>query len=311
MGYVIGIDGGGTRTHALLASLEGEVLGAGWAGASNLLRVGPQVTRDSIAAAVAQAQEAAQSDELHRQVVGEWRLCGVCVGFAGADRREVHEQLERILHDLLGDVPVLLKNDAEIALAGAHGTGPGAVVLSGSGSIALARGADGKVVRGGGWGWIVGDEGSATWVARQALTRLMHEHDQRAASSSLLSHLEVSRAADLIWKLHSDPSPSSVLAAIFPKVLAAARDGDAFAQGLLQDAGRELADLGVSVMCRAVAPDTGWGVVYGGSVLIHSPYTLHSFEESLQRQLPGVRIMAPRGTPAEGAVRLAIELVTR
>src|ERR1044072_3714040 len=157
---VVGVDGGGTKTEAVIMDASLRVIGGGHAGPSNPLRVGIA----GAAAAVREAiDNACASAKLRR---GD--LIGAQIGLAGARRRELGERMRETLLPLgIGDIEVV--TDANIALYGATDGAPGLVVIAGTGSICCGINARGKRFCAGGWGPVAGDEGAGAWIARRAL----------------------------------------------------------------------------------------------------------------------------------------------
>ena len=159
---VVGVDGGGTKTEAVILDSHLEVIGEGLAGPSNPLRVGIA----GAAAAVREAiDNACASAKLRR---GD--LAAAQIGLAGARRRELRERMRETLMPLeIGEIEVV--TDANIALYGATGGAPGLVVIAGTGSICCGINARRKRFCAGGWGPIAGDEGGGAWLARPGETQ--------------------------------------------------------------------------------------------------------------------------------------------
>ena len=147
---LIGIDAGGTKTAAL-ARLDGPATRFSGPGAQ-VLRDGTEATADALASIVEEARAAHGGPTLGR----------VVVGLAGAGRAEQREAMTHALQARLGEVPVDVTHDAEIALEAAFGESGGTVVLVGTGSCVYARTDEGEAFRAGGWGATLGDDGSGT-----------------------------------------------------------------------------------------------------------------------------------------------------
>jgi N-acetylglucosamine kinase-like BadF-type ATPase len=156
---VVGVDGGGTKTEAVIMDANYQVIGDGRAGPSNPLRVGIA----GAAAAVREAIDSAcASAKLRRN-----DLLAAQIGLAGARRRELRERMRETLAPLgVGEIQV--GTDADIALYGATDGAPGLVVIAGTGSICCGINARRKRFCAGGWGPIAGDEGGGAWLARRA-----------------------------------------------------------------------------------------------------------------------------------------------
>ena len=160
MEHVIGIDAGGTKTVCLLANEHGEILARARGEGANLQAVGELQVEKILHTVMAQA-------------IGDRRIvpAAICLGIAGVDRPHDNAIIRGIMRRIGLKAPVLVVNDALVALvAGAGDEGPGIVLIAGTGSICYGRNAAGQAARAGGWGYLLGDEGSGWWIGREALT---------------------------------------------------------------------------------------------------------------------------------------------
>jgi len=301
MKYFLGIDGGGTRTVAAVADERRRIIGRGVAGPSNPLKVGfPAAERDVLRAARRALREAKAKPS---------DLKAVCVGLAGVDRPPVHR---RLLGWLRRSIPAefhLLTSDAATALRAALGSSPGAVVISGTGSIAYGRDARGRVLRSGGWGTLFDDAGSGYDLGRKAIAAALRDYDGRGPHTQLLANIVKAFRLPDITRVILRPLEPREIAALFPLVLEAARRRDFVALELSDQAGRDLADLAAALVRRF-----GWQrrvvpVVCAGGVLRSSPRVRGSFARHLRRLAPGARVLLLRRPPVEGALALARDLV--
>ncbi len=291
MTLVVGVDAGGTKTVAAVAERGKELVReTGPAGTVRPGRVLASAT--AIASTVRQA--------LAR--VGKVRADRLVVGAAGVGR----EEERRALHAALraeGIAPtVSVTTDIEIALTAAFGTKPGIVLLAGTGSFAVARRKDGSLVRQGGYGWQMGDEGSGYALGRAGLLAVGRAHDGRgpatALSEAVPSAARVATFNELVrWAITALPTEVAGVAAA---VLQCAAAGDAVALELVQEAADELAALVVPLL--AAAPANGAAVAVAGGLLDNEP--LRSLTRAaLQRH--GVKMLDDALDPVVGALRLA------
>jgi N-acetylglucosamine kinase-like BadF-type ATPase len=177
MGYSLGFDGGGTKTDCVLLDPNGAAVGEGRSGPANPLRCGYDVAFSSLREAAAGAIAAAG--------IRLADITGVCAGIAGAGRSSV---VLRIMEFLAQEFPLALTQvatDYEIALEAAAGTGPGVVLIAGTGSVAYGRNAAGEAVRAGGYGPWIGDEGSAFEIGRRAVSAVARVRDGDAQVTAL------------------------------------------------------------------------------------------------------------------------------
>ena len=168
MPYYLGIDGGGTKTTCAVGD-DVHLLATAVSGPSNIVRVGGSQARESLLQGVQQACAAAG--------ITPRQVAGTCVGGSGA----AHPELAAVVRDCLSEVlssPIDVVGDMQIALEAAFDTGPGVIVIAGTGSIAYGRDQQGRTVRAGGWGFAIGDEGSAHWIGRSAVNSLLRASDR-------------------------------------------------------------------------------------------------------------------------------------
>src|SRR5215472_2355323 len=172
----LGVDGGGTKTLAVVMDEENGVLGEGAAGPSNPLRVGVASAAAAIREAIDRACAAAH--------VRRGDIIAGRIGLAGARRAELRTRMVDAIRNLdIGDIEVV--GDADIALFGATDGEPGVVLIAGTGSICCGVDERGERACAGGWGPLAGDEGSGAWIARRALRAIAHAADGRGPATSL------------------------------------------------------------------------------------------------------------------------------
>jgi N-acetylglucosamine kinase-like BadF-type ATPase len=241
--------------------------------------------------------------------------CVIHAGLRGLSVPGRREGLSIELSARLPQADVRISNDALIALWGGLAGRDGVAVLAGTGSIALARSADGREGRAGGWGYLLGDEGSGYWLGREAVTAYLRKLEGRA-SASVLSDL-VSQALGrqahsvphVIGWLNADQSQVARLANLAPLVSQAAQAGDLLARDILSRAGEALADLATSAV-RQVWGDAVpraltvacCGGVWSAGHLLGAP-----FELALGQRLPGAVSGPPELPPVAGALLLAMD----
>ena len=299
MAIFLGIDGGGSKTACAVGD-ESSILGTWVAGGSNVVRVGEQQARVELQAAIRQACAVAG--------VAPSVVCGACVGIAGAARPEVNRVVQQIVAELVaGDVEVV--GDMEIALEDAFGSGPGVVVIAGTGSIAYGRNPCGETARAGGWGFAVSDEGSGHWIGRRAVSAVLRARDEGVANAldeAIQREWNTHTLEQLVRKANASPPPD--FAALLPAVTRAAEESaNMLAAGILHAAGDELAALGLAVVHR-LFPDGIAHVAMSGGVFRHSSLVRDNFCQRLRFEAPGVLINPELADPLQGAVQRARSL---
>ena len=302
---VIGIDGGGTNTIATLAKRDtGEVLGRGTAGPSNIQSVGVATGLKALDESIDRAFQAAN---LPRAKVG-----GATLGLAGVDRQEgldvIHGWAARVA---LAD-HVLVANDATLLLAAGTPDGWGLAVIAGTGSIAFVKQPTGEVGRCGGWGYTLGDEGSAYMIALTALRASCRSADKIGPSTVLLERflkrMNLANPPDLIPAVYRGPWDRAAIAGMAPLVLEAATEGDEVASRIVQHEATELACTAASAVKNNGLQAIGIPLALAGGVMLGSETYRNFFLAALQHNgvQPGATQLVP--DPAIGAVVLARRL---
>lgn len=297
--YFLGIDGGGTKTTCTVGD-ETRVLATATAGPSNIVRIGESQTRESLQMSVRQACAAAG--------ISPEQVTRTCVGGSGAARPELAEIVRGILAEIIS-TPIDVVGDMQIALEAAFDAGPGVIVIAGTGSIAYGRDRHGKTIRAGGWGFAIGDEGSAHWIGRAAVSAVLRTSDLQgeagiSASPSLAEDLcrkwGVTSLLDLARAANSIPPPD--FASLFPAVAAS---NDELARQVLRQAGRELAQVAGIVIRRLFAEETVVPVAMTGGVFGHSELVRQVFYNELRKLESRAQVNPKVVDPVEGALRTA------
>src|SRR5262249_55266256 len=228
-GYFLGIDGGGTKTQSVVMDATGRVLGEGTSGASNPLRVGIDQAMENIVSAAARAAEEAG--------LRMTQITSAVVALAGISHPIHFHAVKQALDSALGVKDLELVTDAQAALVGALDGQAGVVIIAGTGSIALGVNRAGEMVRSGGWGPELSDEGSGYDIARRALRAVAAEFDGRSASTKLsqliFRRLGVETAADLPGVIYSSNRDPVEIASLAELVTEAADSGDEVAESIL------------------------------------------------------------------------------
>ncbi len=301
---VVGVDGGGTRTRVLLADIDGRPL-ARVEGEATALRPGEErQSADIIIALVREALVAAERTET--------RPSTIVVGVAGGGQERAAQALWQALASsrLADDVNVV--SDAEIALDDAFGDAAGVLLVSGTGSVAFARAPDGRIERCGGWGPVMGDEGSGAWLGRRALSVITAAQDGREPETTLggaiLTALEAESLESLIpWAADATPADFAALA---PVVAQVASQGDLRANALVSLAVEELV-LHVRTLARRCFADerASVPVACAGGMMGKGSLVRKRVEQRLKTSVPGAVVRAEEVDAARGAVRRARRLM--
>jgi N-acetylglucosamine kinase-like BadF-type ATPase len=228
------------------------------------------------------------------------------VGSHGCDSDKDCAALQARLASLIAGTVVVL-NDSELVPPAAGKTG-GISVICGTGSIAVTRRPDRGMIAAGGWGWYLGDEGSASGLVREAARAVRTALDQGAAlddcGKSLMNAVAISNPVELGRAL-SERRSAAEIGALAPLVFAAAQAGSALALRVIEDGGRALAIL---VQRLAERGALGADIVTGGGVITRQPLLFQAFREALGGLLPDRTLSLLREPPVLGAMTLAREL---
>lgn len=300
---VLGLDIGGSKTHAILAGGDGAGLAECTAGSANIASVGHE------AAAAALDEIAARLGAGNRDSHG---IRTVFAGAAGADTRDGRDRLAALLSRRFPGARIRVVHDTRIILA-AGGLEAGTVLISGTGSAAWARTGDGREARAGGWGYLLGDEGSGYAVARGAVRNALSEHDgglpAGALTALLLERTGAAEPADLLDLFYRNPE-RRYWAGLAGTVFDLAARADRVSAAIVDDAARHLAALAVAVNARlGIIPAAGHAappVLLAGGMLVNQPALAARVGELLaERGLADVRVLDR--APAWGAVKLALD----
>jgi N-acetylglucosamine kinase-like BadF-type ATPase len=300
MFHVLGIDAGGTKTVCQLADENGAVVSEARRGGANLQAVGELQVEKIL-------HEVMEEAIGHREIMP----AAICLGIAGVDRPGDSATVAAIMKRIGYKARVLVVNDALVALeAGAPGQ-PGVVIISGTGSISYGRNNQGEAARSGGWGYVLGDEGSGYWIGRAALRAVLRQADHRGPTTMLtpllLEYFGVRQPQELIHEVYHTNLKPAAIGTLARCVQSAFGEGDAVAIGILRGGANELETFAMSVARRLGLVGQPFPFILAGGIFRAVPW----LKEELERRLP---VVAPRsevhmleGEPAAGAVRLALQ----
>jgi N-acetylglucosamine kinase-like BadF-type ATPase len=300
MFHVIGIDAGGTKTVCQLADASGEIVAETRGPGANLQAVG-------------ELQVEKVLHDIMEEAIGDRPIVPavICLGIAGVDRPDDAVIVRGIMKRIGYKARVLVVNDALVALEAGIPGQPGVVIISGTGSICYGRNAQGEAARSGGWGYVLGDEGSGYWIGRAALRAVLREADERGAQTALtpllLEHFGVTRAQNIIHEVYHTNLKPSAIGALARCVHAAYLEGDQVAVGILRGAANELEAAAISVARRLDLFGTPFTFILAGGIFRAVPW----LQEELARRLPvvarGANVMLLDKEPAAGAIAFALQ----
>jgi N-acetylglucosamine kinase-like BadF-type ATPase len=290
------VDGGGSKTRAVVVDQEGRELGRATAGSSNYTAVGVEQAAAAVTDAVAEAV---------RSAGGQVPVRALWAGLSGIDRPGAREQLMPLIQSLAREIR--LTNDAEL-LFGALPGGVGVVLIAGTGSIALGRDSNGTSARAGGWGHLMGDEGSGYDIGRRGLNAAARAADGRGPATALLAaflrHFAVDRPLDMIAPIYRSTEKAAI-ASLASIVFECAQAGDHVAAGIIADAARELAHAALAAGVQLGLDNELMPLALAGGLLIGHP----SFRNEVVRVIRAARPVGQVCVVDDPALRAAQGLV--
>jgi N-acetylglucosamine kinase-like BadF-type ATPase len=304
MKYLIGMDGGGTKTKCIFTDINLKPIYEITGGPSNFLVIGSEQVSETILnliKEIATTQEIALKD-----------IEAVVLGTTGGGRRSDAEILEaQIIKDAAHKSITINKfrveSDARIALEGAFSGKPGSILIAGTGSIMFGKDEVGEIHRVGGFGRYIGDEGSGYRIGRIGLNAVARYFDGRAKQTKITDLLEqkfsIASSEDLITEVYRN---NFNIAAVAPLVFEAAEKGDVTAQRILEDEADELL---LHILAMKIKLNVELlKVSLIGSLLTNSNYFSYLFNEKIVRKYNDVKIVEAEHSPEYGAALLAKQL---
>jgi len=301
MSYYIGMDGGGTKTKCVLCNENLEVIYETQSGPSNFLTIGTETVADTILDLI--------HDCINERNIPFDKINGIVLGTTGAGRESDALKLESAVYNLAMTNNFALRNfkvvsDARIALEGAFSGNSGSILIAGTGSIMFGKDNQGNIHRVGGFGRLIGDEGSGLTIGRKGLNIFSKFLDGRGKDSLLFKKIEdkygISDQSQLIIKVYSDGISIQDIA---PLVIESASNGDQLCNNILEEETNELL-LHIAAMSKHLLDDK-MKVVFIGGTITHDNFYSKMLNEKINTFLPKIKIQKPDFSPEIGAVIMA------
>jgi N-acetylglucosamine kinase-like BadF-type ATPase len=301
MKYLIGIDGGGTKTDCAIADLSAKIIHQSAGKPSNFLIIGVEEAVENIFALVEENLFALEGDFADvKQIV---------IGVAGAGREEDAILLEKGFKDYAELEGIHFKgvkvlSDAHIALEGAFPNSAGCILIAGTGSILFGKNEKGVIHRVGGFGRMIGDEGSGYSIGRKALNAVSKASDGRGEetliSELLNAKMSSGSANGIINKVYKEKLDVASVAKI---VIEAAEEGDLIAEDILDEEADELV-LHIKSLINKIHTDK-LNVSFSGSLIDNKNFYSDLLKRKIKSTLPRVTVVKPFSSPVTGAILLA------
>lgn len=305
MQYVIGIDGGGTKTLLKISDLKGNLLAVCEGGPTNINSMDKEYVSDGIKKLINEGV-----GKIHEST--ENCRC-LCIGAAGVDRQEDKKIMADIIRGAGIKNEIVVTNDAETALYGGVLGDEGIIIISGTGSICFGRNRDGQTSRAGGWGHIIGDEGSGYDIGKRALISIARSHDGRDKETLLtemvLEYLNLNSPEDLIDFVYRSSAGKKEIADIAKVVDEAFKLGDRTAEQILKACAEELYICTLPVIKNLGFSDKAVPMAVNGSVLVKNEYVFGEFSNYINTAYPLINITKMKNDAAWGAVLISLGFV--
>jgi N-acetylglucosamine kinase-like BadF-type ATPase len=299
--YLIGMDGGGTKTKCVITNYNFNPLHECQGGPSNFLIIGTEQVSETILSLILESTA--------KLNISTDDITSILIGTTGAGRENDANKLRDDFISYAKSKGYIfnsfnVESDARIAIEGAFSGNAGALLIAGTGSIIFGKDKNNNVHRAGGYGRLLGDEGSGYSIGRKGLIETAKNFDGRNDSTLLTQLLnkdfEISSGAQLISQVYNN---NFDIASFAPKVIEAASIGDSLAIRILEEESDELI-FHVRAMYKKLGEETMELCLVGGIISSKNYYSA-LFREKIKLQLPEVRIVEARFSPEIGAAIMA------
>jgi N-acetylglucosamine kinase-like BadF-type ATPase len=301
--FVIGLDGGGTKTCGILVDEQGRVRGRAIAESTNFQVIGG----DKLGQVVRELVQALLKKTGHM----ETRVTHLYAGLAGAGRPADRQAIYSVIEQQNLAEKITVDTDASAALAGAFAGGPGIIVISGTGAICFGKSKDNALYRCGGWGYLLGDEGSGYYIGQQAIIASLKDLDGRGPKTTLRAAIEEKyqlTSIDLmISGIYSGKIDRTEIAGLTPMVFSRYEEGDPVARMIIASAGREIGKIVAAVSVKMGMEGQSGQVALIGSVFIQRHILIPFMEQEACKVVKEVNFIDPKFEPAVGSAIMAMQ----
>ena len=294
MKYYIGIEGGGTKSDCILADENYIIHKSVREGPLNLLNQGPDEATKTIQTLI--------NSSLFSTEIKISQIAGIGIGIAGAGRAEdASELLKRLMDFYPEGTKIHVTNDAEAALEGAFTGRPGCILISGTGSIIYGKDAEGNIYRCGGYGKVLGDQGSGYSTGKKGLLSAIKDYDNTGKptiiSKMLEEQFQIKSFNEIITSVYKN---NFEIAAAAQLVIKAAEMGDAIANQIIEEETNSLLDL-ISCMINKLKKDD-IEIVFTGSLISNDNKFSFILREKISNTFRNLTIKQPEFPPVLGAI---------
>ncbi|MFC7688038.1 N-acetylglucosamine kinase [Ureibacillus sp. GCM10028918] len=301
---ILAVDGGATKTTLTLRSIQGQCLFEKSTSGSNYQTIGVNAVIELLSNILHSAYLSTQLEPIHVAVFA----------MAGIDTKSDLETVTHIINQSLQSTPfhiekLIIENDVQSTLIGLVENHPGALLISGTGSIVFGTDGKSKLVRTGGWGHRASDEGSGYWIGRQILKAIFRAEDEleppTILKKILLEKLQIRSMDQLMAWLYQPDYTNAQTASISSVLQEAVSLGDEKAIHIAQSAAKELFSLVKATVTKLQYEDEAFKLFLNGGILKHDPYIRNSLQQMIHRTYPHMTIVLCKDNPIEYIVRRA------
>jgi N-acetylglucosamine kinase-like BadF-type ATPase len=297
--YIMGVDGGATKTLAAVLDLQTKTLHLAHGGPSNEDAVG---TRAAVGALLATADEAISSAAITREDLAVVAVAGTDTAAVAAHVRAARTDAWIVVNDVVG------------AWATATGAGPGLATISGTGSNVFGVGPDGRAWRAGGWGHLLGDEGSGYWLGVQSIKAALRDREasgpETALSDAAPAFFGAPSVEALASLVYSKPLTKGEIAAFATETARLAHAGDAVARELYERGAQELCvQIDAVIRITGLAGDSAGAAPFPvgliGGVFKAGRVFVEPLTRAIHERAPNAQVALVQTAPAGGSLLLA------
>lgn len=303
MNYIIGIDGGGTKTALKLADCDGKLILSNEGGPCNINSMGKEYVQKMLKELL--------EDTLSKAEISMEDVKTLCIGTAGVDRPDDKKIMEDIIRGAGYSGRTIITNDAETALYGGVGGDEGVILISGTGSICFGRNSEGEIKRAGGWGHIIGDEGSGYYIGINAINRIAKGYDgieeKTVMTDLILEHLNLKSPQGLIEFVYRSGAGKSEIASLAKLVDEAYKQGDTLAEEILLRSAFELFLTAKAVIDYLKLNRKEAFLAVNGSVIEKNECVSNEFKRLMNKNYPLIKVTSMKNDAAWGAVLMGMK----
>jgi len=301
---LLGIDGGQTSTKALLSEVDGTLIATGKGPPSDHFHIAGGIEKNR------RAIHESTRDALTRAGAEPSDVVALCLGLTGAPPvGEPRGPVYQVIGELLDPEQITIHPDYVTNLTGASGGGPGVVLIAGGGAIGYGITADGREAIAGGFGYLLGDDGSAFKIGIGAIKAASHDRDKRGnptlLTQMICDYFEIENIRDITRIVYRAGFERNRISLLAPLVAQAAEAGDAPAEQILIEAGRSLGLIALGVIRQLFESKTVVGVYLTGGVFNIGSHIIDPLTETLVEAWPEASTRTPRFPPTVGSVIVA------